>query len=428
MTFSIVQARWRGAEWCYDGMGPNGRVRLERHFVLRACVRCSLPLEDHFAICPACRAPQPAPASAVVFERGMAVQRPEARYVLDRLLGEGAMGVVWRAWMFHDPTSVRGADAPELVALKFLRERGLGSTPGQTDSLRTFFRNEAEAMRRVDHPNVVRFVDLFEDRGTLCLAMEYVDGDTFEQILARHQARAKLAGPMALPGVPFQRTWYYFEQLLGALAATHALGIVHRDVKPSNVLVRKDGIVKLTDYGIAHLSRRTKYIGPPQPGTELVPGTGPYMSPEQVTGAPLDGRSDLYSAAIVLYEMLTGRTPFDTEGKTEWMIRLDHVEAQPLPLRALLPQAPPALDMIIARALAKDPAHRFGTAVELGETVRKALNLPDSPEWRAQSDFAREAARFRGHTAKLGDFSHSVGTLREIIVKKYRTMPLTIAK
>jgi eukaryotic-like serine/threonine-protein kinase len=396
---------------------------------VRVCVRCSNPIAASRAfICSVCGAPQPMVASyghtgRLALTPGLSIPRPDARFVLDRILGEGAMGIVWLAWRFFDPRSPKGFEPPERIAIKFMRERGFGT--GTSDQHRTSFRNEADAMRRLDHPNVVRFIELFEFEDTLALAMEYVDGDTFEQILARHVARAKHAGAGALPGIPFQRAFYYFEQVLGALAASHALGIVHRDVKPSNVIVRRDGITKLTDFGIAHLARKTRYVSPQPSENELVAGTGPYMSPEQVMGLPLDGRSDLYSAAIVLFELLTARTPFEVEGKTEWMIRLSHAEERPLPLRRALAQAPAALETLIARALEKDQARRFASTLDFGSAIRSALGMGESSGWRAQEDFARGAPRFRGQTVKLAPGERSADTLRDIIVKKYRTMPLT---
>jgi len=194
------------------------------------------------------------------------------------------------------------------------------------------------------------------------LSIEYVEGDTLDTVVARHIARAHLRGGHGLPAMPLLRAWYYFQQLLGAIAAIHALGIVHRDVKPSNILVRLDGLVKLSDFGIARFSD-----APTTAATrELAPGTGTYMSPEQVLSRPLDGRSDLYSAAIVLYEMLAGRPPFlDDQG--EFSVRKAQVETPPPPIRAYLPQAPPIVDALFARALAKEPAFRFESAIEMGD-------------------------------------------------------------
>lgn len=349
------------------------------------------------------------------------MDREGARYVLDVMLGEGAMGVVWRAWRFLDPSKQRYGAPPELVALKFIRSEIFADTG--TNPYRAFFRNEVEALRRLDHPNVVGFVEVFDYEQSSVLALEFVEGETLEQVLQRHKARRT---PQTLPGLPFQRAYYYFEQLLGALAASHALGIVHRDIKPSNVLVRKDGIVKLTDYGIAAVKRKTLYVQTGGARQDLVPGTGAYMSPEQVIGAEADGRSDVYSASILLYELLTGQTPYETDGRSEWMVRMNHIESAPRPITNLIPQAPPVLNDLFAAGLAKDPNHRFQSAVAMGQAFRSALGIPDSPEWRAQVEFAELAAKYRGNTVGLQSLSSAKQrTLQEAIVHRYRTRPIT---
>ncbi len=323
----------------------------------------------------------------MAFEVGAKIELGYGRVVIDRRIGEGAMGVVYRAWLFYAPGSARASEPPVPLAVKELLPHAQVQP-----AIRQLFLQEADALKVLLHPNIVRFYDLFEFRGSLALAMELVDGNTLEEVIARHMARARLAGNGVLPGIPFQRAWYYFQQLLGALGATHALGVVHRDVKPSNVLIRRDGIVKLTDYGIARLHDRPDPAAMGSRGNKyLSPGTGAYMSPEQVLSQPLDGRSDLYSAGIVLFEMLTGRLPFPIDGRTELMVRLDQVERAPPPIRSFLVQAPPVLDALFFRALSKDPEMRFASAIEMGEAFRRALGLPDSDLWRAQAEIARVA-------------------------------------
>jgi len=331
------------------------------------------------------------------------------------------MGVVWRAWLFYAPDGPQAGRAPHLVALKQLKHQGSLHTQFQT-----FFLREADALRRLSHPNVVGFHEIFEwipaaEAGagpssvgaTMTLVLEYVEGSTLEDLISRHVARAKLAGAGALPGVPFRRAWHYFEQLLGALAATHALDIVHRDVKPSNVLLRNDGIVKLTDYGIARVT------APTPEEAKNAPGTGAYMSPEQVLGQPLDGRSDLYSAAIVLYETLTGKLPFPTADRTEYDVRRAQVEAQPPPIRRYLPQAPPVLEALFNRALAKDPALRFRNANEMAEAFRAALGLPATDVWAAQQRMAEMA-----QGSQTPQKTAQMEAARAAIVKGYRTQIL----
>jgi serine/threonine-protein kinase len=322
---------------------------------------------------------------------------------------------VYRAWFFHRPDGPRASDPPIPVALKVLRAQ-----PGLADEALAFFKREAEALQRLSHPNITRLFDVFDQGGAAMMVIELVDGETLESVIARHVARARLAGHGALPGVPFQRAWYYFEQLLGALAAVHAIGIVHRDVKPANVLVRRDGIVKLTDFGIAKVpAAAAPDVSRMDPGS--VPGTGAYMSPEQVLARPLDGRSDLYSATIVLYEMVCGRPPFTTDEKSEYVIRQEQASAVPPPPSRFLPQAPAALDALMARALAKDPEARFPSAIHLGNAFREALGLPESAGWSALVALASEAPTTEREPEAA---QKRMGTLRDVVVARYRTAPL----
>jgi serine/threonine-protein kinase len=390
--------------------------------------------------------------------RGIHIDRGYGKIVVEAKIGSGAMGTVYRAWLFFDPKGPRGKEPPVPLALKQLNPRAMVQP-----ELRAFFQNEAEALRLLDHPNVVHFHDLFtwsptivqgalqgpHDQGESIvggeavsggastvrpsllpapiLAMELVDGDTLEDVIARNVARSALAGRGALPGLRFDRAWYYMQQVLGALAAGHALGIVHRDVKPSNILIRRDGIVKLTDYGIAHLVRPSHGERPPSP-QELAPGTGAYMSPEQVLGRPLDGRSDLYSAGIVLFEAIAGRPPFLASEKSEFALRMDQVETPPPPVRAFVPQAGPVVEQLLFRALAKDPAMRFGSAIEMGDAFRDAFGIPSTPEWRALGELAHVAAGARERPRALAETDAEQGkklaTLRQIVAQGFRTVPM----
>ena len=403
---------------------------------MASCVQCHHELAEGTAVCPVCRSLQPSRSQGRgQLTPGIHIDRGYGKIVVDSKIGSGAMGTVFRAWLFYDPNGPQAKLKPVPLALKQLNARAMVQP-----ELRAFFENEAEALRLLAHPNVVRFHDLFSWGPTLpgsdfvtpagrglstavvppILAMELGDGDTLEDVFARNVARARLSGTGALPGLRFDRAWYYLQQVLGALAAGHALGIVHRDVKPSNILIRRDGIVKLTDYGIAHLvhPRRGGERAPsPQ---ELAPGTGAYMSPEQVLGRPLDGRSDLYSAGIVLYEALSGRPPFLPTEKSEFALRMDQVESIPPPIRAFVPQASPLVEQLFMRALAKDPAARFGSAIEMGDMFRNAFGIPSTPEWQALGELAvvaREASNAPDRAQKLA-------TLRQIVARAYRTQPM----
>jgi eukaryotic-like serine/threonine-protein kinase len=308
-------------------------------------------------------------------------------------IGEGGMGIVYKGWLYFDPKGPLSGRPPAAVAVKLLQPR-----LARRQQVRERLVAEANALRLLSHPNIVGSYGLCDvPGGELALILELVDGNPLAAIIDRHVQRAR---PGGLPAMPFARAWYYFQQMLGALAATHELGIVHLDVKPGNLLIRHDGIAKLTDFGIA------RWRAEPQDSSgAMQPGTGAYMSPEQVLGWAVDGRSDLYSASIVLYEMVSGKTPFELPDQSEYMVRAAQVERMHTPLTKLVPQAPPVIDQLFARALAKDPRNRFQTAVELGNAFRTALGLPDSVGWQAQRDLASNAlgiAAAGGYPAKVG--------------------------
>jgi serine/threonine-protein kinase len=300
------------------------------------------------------------------------------KVVLGERIGEGGMGIVFSSWLYYDPSKSASHRPPQPVAVKLLSPLLRGSRRA-----RRLLLGEATALDRLSHPNIVRFHGLIQDSVHLGLVIELVEGEALDQVIGRWVQQAP---PGGLPALPMLRAWHYFSQLLGALAATHALGIVHRDVKPSNVLCRTDGLVKLTDFGIARVpADEVRHTG------GLAPGTGAYMAPEQVRGEEPDARTDIYSAAILLFEMLSGKTPFGDLGQNELAIRAAQLERSPPPLTQFVRQAPPVIDVLLARALAKDPMHRFSSCLEMGEALRRALGLPDTPGWRAQRVLAQRA-------------------------------------
>jgi len=366
-------------------------------------------VEPEARFCPACGAGLPRPLEPI--GEAATIALPFGHVVLGDVVGEGGMGVVRRGWLRHTPGASSTTKSDHPVAVKLLSPLLAGRPRA-----RRLFLGEAEALERLSHPNIVHFVALVEHAGHLLIVMELVHGKSLAQTIAHH---VRSAPPDGLPAMPMVPAWQIFSQLLGALAATHALSIIHRDVKPGNVLVRHDGLVKLTDFGIARL--------PSSDGRNsgaIAPGTGAYMSPEQVAAGRLDPRSDLYSAAIVLFEMLTGRTPFERPGRDEMAIRAAQL-GEPAPrLSDLLPMAPPVLDVLLARALAKDPCHRFGSALEFGEALRSALQLPDTPGWQAQRRLADRVGRL---SAELNRAAvpptvpdPEVQALRTDVMKAYR--------
>ncbi|GAC1580891.1 MAG: hypothetical protein NVS3B20_26590 [Polyangiales bacterium] len=276
----------------------------------------------------------------------------------------------------------------------------LHATFSHQGRMRDLFTNEARVLASLAHPTVVRFYGLADvplsTGSTSAIAMEFVKGETLGSLIDRKVVEAdrkRAASPnpnmRTLPCLAFDRAWHYFQQLLGGLAATHALGIVHRDVKPENVLLRTDGIAKLTDFGIARIPAKVAAST-----GNMIAGTVAYMSPEQIQGKPLDGRSDLYSAGVVLFELLTGKLPFPLEDRSDWLVACDHVQTPPPPLRSFLPQAPIELELLIGRALAKDPSARFQSAVSFGDAFRSTLGIAPDAGWRAQQAMAAQAGHF----------------------------------
>ena len=242
------------------------------------------------------------------------------------------------------------------VALKLLNERHAAD-----EQFVERFRREAQSAAGLNHPNIVSIFDRGYAEGTYYIAMEYLEGRTLKELLVRN-------GPTPIP-VSIE----YARQILGALAFAHRNGIVHRDIKPHNIVVGSDGRLKVTDFGIARsgASQMTE--------AGSIVGTAQYLSPEQARGASVDPRSDLYSLGIVLYEMLTGHVPFT--GDTPVEIAMKHLSLAPEPPSALRPEVPHNLDAVVMRALAKDPDQRYGSAEEMdAELARVARGLAVSRE------------------------------------------------
>jgi serine/threonine protein kinase len=339
------------------------------------CVGCLSVLVPEARFCPQCGLAVPKPRQRI--GPGSEVELGDlGKCVLGHAIGEGGMGVVYRGWLYYNPAGRFASMPPHPVALKVLHPLIRGRPRAER-----LFRHEAEVLGKLSHPNIVHYFGLFEHDHELCIAMELVQGESLAELLQRANARG---GP--LPRLPFAQAWHYLAQLLGALASLHALGVVHRDVKSANVLIRTDDIAKLTDFGIARLpAELAKESG------GMAPGTGAYMAPEQVMGTPLDARADLYAAAIVMFEMLTGTTPFDDPGRTELAVRAAQLDEAPPPITRLVPGAPASLDLVFARSLAKHRDLRYENARALGDAFRLALGLPESPGWKAQAELSRVA-------------------------------------
>ena len=268
------------------------------------------------------------------------------KYRIDSILGKGAMGVVYKAF---DPWIER------VVALKTIRKE-MFSEKEQADLIDRF-KNEAQAAGRLNHPNIVTVYDYGEDAESAYIAMEFVDGVGLDTLLAAER-------PTDLPNV---LAW--MGDLLGGLEYAHSRGVVHRDVKPANLLVTRAGQVKISDFGIARIESSTLT----QAGAMV--GTPSYMSPEQFRGDAIDGRSDVFSAGIVLYQLLTGARPFSG---TASIVMQQILNEEPAPPSRALPALGTRFDALLARAMAKPPDARYPGARAFHEALLAAARSSEA--------------------------------------------------
>ena len=277
------------------------------------------------------------------------------RYTVSSLLGTGGMGEVYLA----QDTTLRRRVAIKLLPGQFTRD----------DARRGRFEREAYAASSLNHPNILTIHEIGEDAGHHFIAMEYVDGESLRQHLARSRMETGQALDVA-------------QQVAAALAAAHEAGIVHRDIKPENIMIRRDGLVKVLDFGLAKLTdHRESAATAAAQGIEVtasveehtapgaVMGTASYMSPEQARGLPVDARTDTWSLGVVLYEMVTGRRPFEGATTTDILAVILHRE--PPSLLLWRPDAPAELERIVEKALAKEREERYYSAKDLAVDLKR---------------------------------------------------------
>ena len=262
------------------------------------------------------------------------------RYEIISELGRGAMGIVYKA---HDPRIGRD------VAIKIIRLADQAA-PDETQALKDRLFREAQSAGRLSHPGIVTIYDIDEEGGLAYISMEFVEGRTLEAMMEEGQAlnAAFLAG--------------FLEQTAAALDYAHGREIVHRDIKPANMMITPQGGVKVTDFGIARIASSNLT----QTGTVM--GTPSYMSPEQVRGDPVDGRSDQFSLAVMAYELLTGKKPFPGDNLTAVIFKI--VSDDPVPLREVNDKVPEALEQVVLRALHKAPEDRFDSCMAFADAFR----------------------------------------------------------
>ena len=267
----------------------------------------------------------------------------EGRYLISELVGVGGMANVYKA------TDV--ADGKQ-VAVKILREEFY-----ENEEFLRRFKNESKAIAMLSHPNIIKVYDVCFTRSIRCIVMEYVDGITLKEYMEEQK-------PLG-----WKETLHFVLQILNALAHAHSRGIVHRDIKPQNVMLLPDASIKITDFGIARFARsESRTI------TDRAIGSVHYISPEQARGEHTDQRADIYSVGVMLYEMLTGQLPFDADSPVS--VALKQIEVKAKSPRSLNPQVPEGLEQITMRAMEKDPEDRYQSAEEMLRDIERFKQDP----------------------------------------------------
>jgi tetratricopeptide (TPR) repeat protein len=324
---------WEGR--AFEALGQPGPARERYERVVAAAAAHRDAAERLGRLAP----PRPAAATTVLATPdGLAIgQRLANRYDIVSELGKGGMGRVYKA---------RDLDLGEMVAIKTLLTAAEGNAGADEERLL----REVQICRRVSHPNVVRVFDLGHFDGGIFITMEMLEGQTLDELISPFES------------LPLSRIRFFLSEIAAGLQEAHALGIVHRDLKPSNVMVMARRL-KILDFGIAHMrgfdTRLTK--------TGLAFGSPMYMSPEQLKGEPLDGRSDLYALGILAYAMIAGREPFLDENPA--ILALRHMQDPPPDVLQFRPDLPAPWVELLCRLLAKKPEDRYASTQELIETL-----------------------------------------------------------
>lgn len=268
----------------------------------------------------------------------------DGRYLIESLIGVGGMANVYRG---RDVRTGNG------IAVKVLKEEFLGN-----EELVRRFKNESKAISILDHPNIVKVYDVSVTDQLQYIVMEYIDGITLKEYLKQRGG-----------ALTWKEVVHFATQVLSALDHAHSKGIVHRDVKPQNIMLQADGSIKMMDFGIARFSRAQS-----QTVSDKAIGSVHYISPEQAKGDRTDARTDIYSVGVMLYEMLSGRLPFDGTGTVS--IAIMQISEKPKPLAQIAPTVPEGLRQITEKAMEKDPAARYQSAAEMLAAIKAFKQNP----------------------------------------------------
>ena len=294
------------------------------------------------------------------------------RYRLTEQIGMGGMAIVYRAVDLRTGHN---------VAVKVLRPEF-----NEDSEFISRFQREAEAASKMTHHNIVNLLDVGMDGENRYLVMEYVQGKTLKEVI---QERGKLSAPLACQ---------IAIRILSALEHAHRNGIVHRDIKPQNILVHADGHIKVADFGIARIANSSTLTK-----GDNVMGSVHYFSPEQARGEGANATSDIYSTGIVLYEMLTGRVPYD--GDNPVAVAMQHLHATPVPIQTLAPDVPPAVVHVCMKAMEKNPAMRYQSARDMASDLRAALEIRDDRQMYPEKELEvrQPKPQFRDDSKNLSD-------------------------
>lgn len=273
-------------------------------------------------------------------------KRLDGRYQIESLVGMGGMANVYRG------TDVKTGNA---IAVKVLKEEFLDN-----EELVRRFKNESKAISILDHPNIVKVYDVSVTDRLQYIVMEYVDGITLKEYLKQRGG-----------ALTWKETVHFATQVLSALQHAHSKGIIHRDVKPQNIMLLANGSIKMMDFGIARFSRAQS-----QTVSDKAIGSVHYISPEQAKGDKTDARTDIYSVGVMLYEMLSGKLPFDGDGAVS--IAIMQISDKAKPLAQVAPNVPEGLCQITEKAMEKDPAKRYQSAQEMLEAIEAFKHNPSA--------------------------------------------------